>query len=135
MQQYVEDAGGEILDANKNTYNVSDPDDLEELHALLCVSSKFRYSIKLNIEQLILYYLNIWHLTKSRKLKKLTVNIIISHVDCGSSHWWNISLWSSQLHYVNIYPKSKCRRSFLFFLSYKHKPMEIWQTDSKFVSW
>ncbi|XP_058722618.1 uncharacterized protein LOC131594489 [Vicia villosa] len=34
--KYVEDSGDEILDANKNTYNVSDPDDLEELHAILC---------------------------------------------------------------------------------------------------
>jgi hypothetical protein len=34
----MEDAGGEILNANKNSYNVSDPDDLEEFHAILCVS-------------------------------------------------------------------------------------------------
>ncbi|KAH1226428.1 hypothetical protein GmHk_11G033083 [Glycine max] len=36
--KYVQDAGGEILGANKNTYNVSDPDDLEEFHAILCTA-------------------------------------------------------------------------------------------------
>ncbi|KAG5146642.1 hypothetical protein JHK84_032185 [Glycine max] len=37
-KNYVQDAGGEILGANKNTYNVSDPDDLEEFHAILCTA-------------------------------------------------------------------------------------------------
>ncbi|KAK4274981.1 hypothetical protein QN277_018132 [Acacia crassicarpa] len=34
--KYMEDAGGEKLNANKNSYNVSNPDDQEELHAILC---------------------------------------------------------------------------------------------------
>ena len=41
-EQYVTDAGAEIVDAaiTDKRFNISDPEDMDNLHAILCVSNE-----------------------------------------------------------------------------------------------